>query len=326
MTRAEDMLIMIGAYKNLQKKLTELSSRLVSEGGVVGKRSYKSASSVGDWILMTALMHKDGEKLRRYADVPLEVLPTDSKIEIELLSAEGLEKNLTEIETETVNPDDVLVQKISRNLGYNYPYDALRNVEAKCSASVLNNKAEGDKYAFLSRPSFMESDGISGADRGTAMHKVMQFIDFNAQDISAEIDRLREWEYISEKEANAVSVNAIKAFFESDVFSRIKNSSDCRREMRFLTEVPAGSIESSLPTELSDEKVIVQGAVDLCFVEDNGVVIVDFKSDRVDNAESLKTAYGEQLNIYEKAAQKIFLMPVKEKIIYSFALGQEIKI
>lgn len=327
MTRAEDMLIMVGAYKNLQKKLTELSSRLISEGGTVGKRSYKSASSVGDWILMTALIHKDGEKLRRYADMPLESLPSDSNIQVELLSVEGIEKNPPLVtEVETLKPDSVVVEQICQNIRYNYPYDALRNVEAKCSASMLNNKAEGDKYAFSNRPSFMENDGISGADRGTAMHKIMQFIDFDAIDIETEIDRLREWEYISEKEANAVDVNAIKVFFESDVFKRIKKSDDCRREMRFLTEVSAGSIDGSLPSPLSDEKVIVQGAVDLCFVEDNSVIIVDFKSDRVDSAEALKTAYSEQLNIYEKAAEKIFLKPVREKIIYSFALGKEIKI
>ena len=96
--------------------------------------------------------------------------------------------------------------------------------------------------------------------------------------------------------------------------------------MRFLTEISAGAVEPSLDKSLFDEKIIVQGAVDLCFLEDDGVVILDFKSDRVDNPEALKTAYREQLDIYEKAVCKIFEKPVKEKIIYSFALSKEIRL
>ncbi|MBE6732407.1 MAG: helicase-exonuclease AddAB subunit AddA [Ruminococcaceae bacterium] len=327
MTRAEDMLIMVGAYKNLQKKLGELSAKLISEGGRIGKRSYGSVSSIGDWILMTSLIHKDGKKLRVYADVSPTLAESDSNIEIEIIAANGIEKNpLSKAEVETFEPDDFIKEQILSNMQYKYPYEALKDIEAKCSASMLNNKAEGDKYAFSSRPSFMEDDGITGADRGTAMHKIMQFIDFEATDVGEEIERLKEWEYISELEANAVDKAAIERFFSSDVFSRARNSKYCRREMRFLTEVSAGSIDSTLKSPLCEEKIIVQGAVDLCFLEDDGVVILDFKSDRVDNPEALKAAYSEQLNIYEKAVEKIFLKPVKEKIIYSFSLGSEIKI
>ena len=78
--------------------------------------------------------------------------------------------------------------------------------------------------------------------------------------------------------------------------------------------------------KFNDEKIIVQGAVDVCFVENDGVVVLDFKTDRVDNLEALVEAYGEQLNIYAMACEKIFSMPVKQKIIYSFALSEEIDI
>ena len=66
--------------------------------------------------------------------------------------------------------------------------------------------------------------------------------------------------------------------------------------------------------------------MDVCFVENDGVVVLDFKTDRVDNPEALVEAYGEQLNIYAMACEKIFSMPVKQKIIYSFALSEEIDI
>ena len=96
--------------------------------------------------------------------------------------------------------------------------------------------------------------------------------------------------------------------------------------MRFLTEIPVNEIADNLSKIYPDEKIIVQGAVDICFVEADGLVILDFKTDRVDNPDVLKSCYGEQLNIYAKACKKIFEMPVKQKIIYSFALNKEIEV
>ena len=71
---------------------------------------------------------------------------------------------------------------------------------------------------------------------------------------------------------------------------------------------------------------MVQGAIDLCFEEPDGIVVLDFKTDRVDNLEQLVDCYGEQLNLYAEAAEKIFSKPVKEKIIYSFAVGNSISL
>lgn len=326
LTRAEDMLIIIGAYNNLEKKLTDLSSLILSEGGDIKNRSYK-VSSVGDWILMTALMHPNGEKLRKFSGIPLSVKDTASNIDVEIIRAQDIPEYTVSVEKEdAVSVNKELCKQIVRNISYKYPFDALRNVEAKCSASALSGKAEGDKYNFNSRPSFMESEGITGADKGTAIHKVMQFINFDADSVADEVERLSEYQFISDTEAESVDIKAIERFFESDIFARIKKSSDCRREMRFLTEIPAGDVDSSLEEHLRSEKVIVQGAVDLCFIEDDGIVILDFKSDRVDSPETLKSAYKEQLNIYEKAVSKIFEKPVKEKVIYSFALSEEIKL
>ena len=81
--------------------------------------------------------------------------------------------------------------------------------------------------------------------------------------------------------------------------------------MRFLTELPVSYYGIS-----TDNKFIVQGAVDLCFTEPDGVVVLDFKTNRVDSPDELKAKYAEQLNIYATACEKFFSLPVKEKIIY----------
>ena len=94
--------------------------------------------------------------------------------------------------------------------------------------------------------------------------------------------------------------------------------------MRFLSEIAAKRIDPTLDIDADDANIIVQGAIDLCFVEDDGVVVLDFKTDRVDDMNMLVDRYGEQLDIYSTAAEKIFGLPVKEKIIYSFHLGKSI--
>ncbi|HCH27885.1 MAG TPA: helicase-exonuclease AddAB subunit AddA, partial [Ruminococcaceae bacterium] len=163
-------------------------------------------------------------------------------------------------------------------------------------------------------------------EKGTAIHKIMQYIEFSkADDIEGEIERLIEWKYITEKEGRIADVKKITAFFQSELFLRILKSQAYYREMKFLTEVNAGEVYD-VSADLFDKKVIVQGAVDLLFVEDNKIVIVDFKTDRVEDSDTLVERYSEQLRLYSVACSKKFKMPVKEKIIYSFNLSKDIKL
>ena len=155
----------------------------------------------------------------------------------------------------------------------------------------------------------------------------MQYFDFaKYNDVDSEIERLYEWQFISENEYNSLDRLALKGFFDSELFERIKNAKEVKREMRFLTEVPATSIDLTLDKSFETEQVIIQGAVDACIIEDDGIVILDFKTDRVGEPSDLTEAYGMQLSIYALAAEKIFKKPVKEKLIYSFALGKTIKV
>ena len=76
--------------------------------------------------------------------------------------------------------------------------------------------------------------------------------------------------------------------------------------MRFITELSAKLARPQLDDSFADEKIVVQGPVDVCFVEEDGIVILDFKTDHVDSPEALTEAYGEQLRIYSLACEKIF--------------------
>ncbi len=326
MTRAVDRLCLVCSAKNLDNKLAKLSSSLLNEPPYISREFLEKGRNMGDWILSCALASPGGEALRKYADVSVKVAESDANIKVTILRS--TDENIQSTE-ETSAQEAVynreFVERIKSNAKYVYPYEKLRFLQSKASVSRLVHSAEDDRFAFCEKPAFMMGDRLAGAARGTAMHHIMQFIDMKPDvDVKSEIERLIEWKFITEQEAASADLTAIQKFFKSEVYKRIMSAKEFRREMRFLTEIEAKRIDPTLDIDVDDANIIVQGAVDLCFVENDGVVVLDFKTDRVKNMNELVDCYGEQLDIYSVAAEKIFAKPVKEKIIYSFHRGESI--
>lgn len=325
MTRAEEQLVIFSSADNLQKKLSSVAEKLDSDS--ISGTWLKSTTNMNDWVIATSLLHPDCDELRAIAEKSIPVVPTESEISVSVLPCEKLGAVDTTADEREKASDEQLSHAIEENINYAYPLDSLKKVKAKASVSILAHEGEGHSFAFTEKPAFMFKEGISPAGRGTAMHHIMQFINMDESvDVKSEIERLLEWQFITPSQAAVCDVSAIEAFFKSDVYKRILKSSDVRREMRFMTEVAAKKIDPDLSGEAGDTPVIIQGAVDLCFDEGDGIVVVDFKTDRVQKDTQLVEAYKEQLEIYSDACRKIFGKEVKEKIIYSFALKKEIKL
>ncbi len=332
MTRAIDRLCLVCSAKNLENKLQKIAGLLSDNAPAVSREILEGSRSMGDWILAAALLHPQGKKLIKYSDalpnaeIDKDEVNVDFDLDIKIVSSATQNDAIAqECFNNTPVCNDAFVQKIKQNSDYVYPYEPLRYLQAKASVSRLVHSAEDDRFAFSEKPAFMLGEKLSGAARGTAMHHIMQFINFSENvDVTAEIERLLEWKFITEQEAASADISAIEGFFRSNIYSRLISSLGVHREMRFLSEIAARRIDPTLSIDATDANIIVQGAVDLCFEEPDGIVVLDFKTDRVDNMHQLVSTYGEQLDIYATAAEKIFEKPVKEKIIYSFCLGQDI--
>lgn len=328
MTRAQDRLCLVCSCKNAENKLAKMAESVESEFPHISEKYLEKSQSMGEWILSASLLHPDCEKLRNMADFYFEPTPAAAPLNLRLVNCFIQETELKESQSTTeISADEEKAAQICRNIAYEYHSEKLRFLQAKASVSQIANSAESEQFAFTEKPAFMLKDGLSAAGRGTAMHNVMQFIKMQKDiDISAEIERLVEWQFITEQQAASLDKVALAKFFESVLYQRILASKNVRREMRFLTEVPAKRFDSTLSGNAENANVIVQGAVDLCFEECDGIVVLDFKTDRVQNAKQLADCYGEQLEIYAAACEKIFSKPVKEKIIYSFALSDSISL
>lgn len=326
MTRTQDILHITAMSSNIDKKAEEIKNRLICYDCKISSDFWNRTASYFDWILTALLLHPDGVKLRGNG-TNIICGETKSRVNVQIIDGKTIPESCEISAEDNIAVDDELLENVRQNFAFKYPFEGLVGIQAKASVSLLANKAESEKYTFTSKPSFMSDGGISATERGTAMHKVMEFFDFSKWNTpEEELDRLAEWQYISTTERETINISALNTFLHSDIFTRMMKSDSIHREMRFLTELPAKAIDNTLADEFADEKIIVQGAVDVCFIEDNSVVILDFKTDRTDNPETLVEAYGEQLSIYALACEKIFKKPVKQKLIYSFALGREIEI
>lgn len=328
LTRAENRIVQVISVNNADEKLSSLASKLSEEPPFIGAGLISSSTSIGDWVLLTALLHPQAKEFRDRCDTFVPIVKSESDLKITVKNITSIDTSPDKISQET-DPDGSFntefSNQISENISFVYPFEALKEIQAKNSVSSIVGAAENNRFIFTERPAFMEKEGLTAAGKGTAMHHIMQYISFDKDiDIEAEIERLYEWQFITETEAKCADRKAIEKFFKSEIFSRISASVNVRREMRFLTEIPANQLDTELDSAFEDEKIVIQGAVDLCFEEDDGIVVLDFKTDRTTDPQHFIDAYSFQLDVYSKACEKIFGKPVKEKIIYSFAADREI--
>ena len=172
---------------------------------------------------------------------------------------------------------------------------------------------------------------MTPAEIGTAHHLFLQFCDFDrcAQPggCAQERDRLRDRHILSAEQADCISIPAIERFFSSALFVQMKQSGDYRREFKFSVLVPASDYFPEA-AELPEEEVLLQGVVDCMYETADGIVIVDFKTDRVRPGQEAERAarYRPQLEAYRRAVQEVFGRPVCGCVLFFLHTGQTVRI
>ena len=327
MTRAKEKLILVTALKNPRRTLEKLASQITGEAKIQ-PYAVRSAKSISDWLLLCALRHPDGGELRRIAGAEeIVVLPAAEPWSVRVVSPQPQDEEQAEAEPVPASaPDEGLLKKIEAALDFRYPFAPLRGVCAKVAASELAARSFSAEYAASSRPAFLSEKGLTPAERGTALHAYLQFADYRAavEDPQAELTRLVSQGFLTSAEAQAVDLERVAAFFKSPVARRILASPSVKREFRFAVEIPAGRVEPGLAPPFSEEPVVLQGAADCVFAEEEQLVIVDFKTDRTRDPAALWEHYREQLDLYGLAVAQCTGRRVKQCLLYSFFMDREI--
>lgn len=327
MTRAREKLILITTLRSPDRTLQSLSAGL-TDAEAIHPYAVSRAASISDWVLSCALRHPDGKALRSRAVAgETIVLPCNEDVsawDIRIVPPAGVVQCESAVDAKAAAPDPVFLERLERRIAYQYPFRAVCRLPAKVSASGISEERAGIRT--LPRPAFLSRHGMTPAERGTALHAFMQFCDYRAaeRDIDAELTRLREKGYLTPEQAEVVDRDRVGAFLWSALAARMMRSPRLMRENRFTVELVAGRIDPSLPPEAQEEKIVLQGVFDCAFEEAGGLVIVDYKTDRVKSADALTARYADQLNLYREASEQTFGMPVRECLLYSFWLGETI--
>lgn len=250
--------------------------------------------------------------------------------------------------------------KLRERFAYQYPHPGLQKLYTKTTVSELKiaAMAEKDEEAFHTFeekevvpyiPAFRrEQEKVSGAVRGSAFHRVMELLDFtyvfvesglfekcpgdyetyrkrlDAERLKKRLEEFLQRETVSlrltEEYAKAVSLPKILNFLEQELAYRMWRAQEqglLYREQPFVLGIDAKRLDPDLP---EGEKVLIQGIIDVFFIEDSEIVLLDYKTDVIDSLEALWNRYNVQIQYYEEALTKLMQMPVKERILYSFYL------
>lgn len=196
-------------------------------------------------------------------------------------------------------------------------------------AAAVIPPAPGEDDAFAALPPWLagEEAAVSGAQRGTALHKALQYITPAADQTTAtlrrEIDAFVRQGLLSREEAKLVCVPVLAAFCQSDIGRRMAESPELHREYPFTVLLAGGD---PLPETETGEQILIQGVIDCLFREDDAWILVDYKSDRLETADAFRSRYAVQLALYKRAVEQITHRPVEETYIYSLHLQQEIRL
>ena len=331
LTRAREKLIMTAALDKAQEKW-EMYQGMAQEQ--LSFPDFIEAGSYLDFLL--PVLGKTG-----IAVTVMDSSDLEEAAETEQLLMGGRRFLLEEVENRT---DLEALEGLKKRLSAKYAYENLAGLYTKTTVSELKIAAMAGKdeeayHAFEEKelvpyiPAFRgEEEKVTGTVRGNAYHRAMELLDFPL--LLQEKDRTKREkcleEFLREKVEKgrltkeyfeALSMKKLMAFLDTPLAERMclaQKEGRLYREQPFVLGISANRLKADFPEE---ETVLIQGIMDVFFVEEDGIVLLDYKTDAVKSMEELWNRYETQLTYYSEALQKLLQKPVKERLLYSFRLN-----
>ena len=342
MTRAEEKLILTATTGDIEKLLQKYPDADAPLSGA----ALESARCYLDWIMMA----EGAEKLQRVGATRDVIELFDYTLHDIHLAAEQTALNRLRREEKlqqavgSVDAASPSYVEAMEDLSYCYPHEAATRLYPKHSVSEIKEtamEAFEEDHARAGREhwhltvdhSETDPSGLvpekpvhyqekAGADVGDAYHHAFEKYDYlDTSDFMAQLEKK-----LPEAEYKLVNPKRFQAFLQSPLAARFRKAQAADtlyREQHFMKQVPNDYL---FPDSDTSEPVILQGIIDAFFIEDGEIVLVDYKSDHVREAETLIGRYRKQLELYAEALEKITGLRVKEKLIYSIILEQAIPV
>lgn len=330
MTRAKDRLIMTYSSNDLQK---EVSDMVIRSDMDCQQLTIREVTSPGEWVLLSALHRKEAYELFALAGRPDGAKDYEHPWKITVSEAPVDEATGEMTEGKAKLPVGVM-DTIGRGLTFRYPYMAATTAPSKQTATQRKGRDKDQEAAENApepkshqrnwrKPAFVSGE-IQGKARGSATHLALQYLRFencgSLVEIEKEIQRLVREGFLSEQQGAVVECQQLERFFQTEIGKQLRTSENVLREFKFSVLDDGAAFDP----ELIGEKILLQGVVDCALMDDDGIVVMDFKTDRVSEDAIYATAqrYRPQVEAYAEALSRIFEKNVKAKMLYFFHLNQ----
>ena len=364
MTRAKEKLILTGTVGKLEKQMLSLSRFLDEEEELLPLGTRMKAKNYWAFVLPALVRHRAMSELLWEYGILMKKQPgiydDISEFVIKKITVRQMTEKAVLIQAgnqmqeeylknwdENKVYDAAVKEEIEKRFSFVYPYKYLEDIPVKVSVSDLKKRSWHDESELEENisvsaeeqeeeqeapvPAFMaeKQEEYKGAARGTAYHRVMECLDYAEADteeqLRAQLKRLLESQKMTEQEAECIRIRDIRRFVESGLGQRMKKAAMKKhlyREQPFVIQRSASMLDDGW----KNETVLVQGIIDAYFMEEEEIVLVDYKTDRVKRGQEQKLIdlYHVQLEDYARALERMTGKKVKEKIIYSFTLQKEI--
>ena len=354
LTRAKEKLILTGVTSKLEDTLKsfEMLKKREEERLPYGLRV--KGKSYLDWVLKALARHRAmkpfyerynlsvypfNEMYDREPDfIVRQVQPLELVLdEAQLRTEEMLKKGELFLWDSSEVYDEKWRKLFQDSFSYEYPYEAEEAIPAKLTVSEVkrmqNEDIEESEMLLQEKeteeivPLFMQEtkEELKGAAKGTLYHRVWENLDYGKIDTKEQIgEQLKN--ILTAEEQKSIWVPDFNRFAKSPLAGRMKAAAQREqlyREQPFVIAMPANQIREEYETE---EEILVQGIIDAYFEEEDGLVLVDYKTDKVQKGQEkeLVEKYKVQMQYYKKALEMITDKEVKEIYIYSTGLGKAI--
>ena len=334
MTRPKDRLIMTYASNRLEKDLREMVSRM----GLDSKKMLiREAICPGEWVLLTALHRSEAGEIFALGGNPMIGQCSEYPWKISVMTAPNCEESKKTDDKFCSVPEE-LVEQLRQGLRFRYAHSDATLMPSKQTATQRKGRQKDQEAAEHTpnpTPMALQWRGAAfadhqprGKDYGNAIHAVMQYIDFSVctgeEQVRKAIGDLVSRKYITPEQGQMVDPGRIAAFFATDIGKMLCNGAACVREFKFSILEDAG-LEASA---LQGEKILLQGVVDCAIIQEDGIILIDFKTDVVtqETVQTVTARYRLQVQTYCSAMARIYQKPVKASYLYFFHLDRFVQI
>ena len=337
MTRPQEKLIAVDCLRNGRKRVADLAA---IAGVPMPPEAVASGKCLGDWLLLPLLCTAPGAKLCQWAGAPAPALTAeDGGWQVYLWENPTADASAP-VGDGVVLPDSASAPPFdSAPLEWAYGHTRAAVTPGKVTATQLKGRAIDEEIAqgaptrrravLFEKPKFLrESTALTAAERGTAVHAVMQYISFRtpptAEAVAHEVEALAQRRLLTSQQAAAVDCAMVARFLASPLAERIRRAGHVWREYRFTLLTDAALYDP----RVAGEELMLQGVVDCAFETAEGLVVVDFKTDRVTPQQQAQRAerYRPQLEAYALALGQVLEKEVSEKLLYFFHTNSTVKL